>query len=84
MFVFVDGTHHKCYKETLNRGRSYTEPPTWTNDKKSTINPQNNYDNAIKVALNHDSTGKNPQRITRIRPSMDQYEWKDKFSHRTK
>ena len=42
------------------------------------INKKNSDDNcfqyAIAIALNHEKTKRDPQRITKIRPFIDQYE----------
>ena len=79
-----DGIHLLYYdfnKISLNRGRSYIEPAKWIKDKKSTINPKNNDDKcfqyAVTVALNHDKINKNPQRVSKIKPFIDQYNWND-------
>ena len=32
---------------------------------------------AVTVALNHEKIDKNPQRITKIKPFIDTYNWKD-------
>ena len=49
--------------------------------KKATINPKNNDDRcfqyALTVALNHEQIKKNSQRISKIKPFIDQYNWKD-------
>ena len=49
--------------------------------KKSTINPKYNDDNcfqyAITVALNPEQIQKDPQRITKIKPCIDKYNWKE-------
>ena len=51
----------------------------WLKNKKATINPKNNDDNcfqyALTVALNHQNIGKNLQRISKIKPFTDQYNW---------
>ena len=53
----------------------------WLKDKKSTINPINNdgkcFQYAVTLALNLDKIRKNPQRISKIKPFMDQYNCKD-------
>ena len=53
----------------------------WLKNKKATINPKNNDDNcfqyALTVVLNHQNNGKNPQRISKIKPFIDQYNWKE-------
>ena len=46
------------------------------------INPKNKDDKcfeyAITVALNHEQIKKDPQRITKIKPFIDQYNWKER------
>ena len=51
-------------------------------NKKATINPINKkYDNffqyAITVTLNYEEIGKYPGRITKIKPFMNKYNWKE-------
>ena len=50
-------------------------------NKKATTNPENNNDNcfqyASNVASNHQNIGKNPQRISKIKPFIDQYNWNE-------
>ena len=62
-------------KIRLNRGESYIDSPKWLKDKKSTTNPKNN--DAVTLALNLDKIKKDPQRISKIKPFIDQYNWKD-------
>ena len=68
-------------KVSLNRGGSYIEPAKWIKDKKSTINPKNNaykcFQYAVTVALNHDKIKKDPQRVSKIKPFINQYNWND-------
>ena len=50
--------------------------------KKATINPKNTKDNkcfqyALTSALNHREIGKDPQRISKIKPYIDKYNWED-------
>ena len=65
----------------LKRGESYINSPEWLKNKKSTINPKNNDDNcfqyALTVALNHQNIEKSPERISKIKPFIDQYNWKE-------
>ena len=67
-------------KVSLNRGESYIDSPKWLN-KKATINPKNNDDKcfqyALTVALNYEKIKKDPQRVSKIKPLIDQYNWKD-------
>ena len=61
--------HLHSLERCLKRGESYVDSPKWLKDKRATINPKNKKDNkcfkyAITVALNHQSIGNNPQRIS--------------------
>ena len=66
----------------MKRGESYIDSPEWLKNKKATINLENNDDNcfqyALTVALNHQNIEKNPQRISKIKPFIDQYHWKER------
>ena len=48
---------------------------------KAIINPENNDDNcfqyALTVVLNHQNIENNPQRISKIKPFIDQHNWKE-------
>ena len=50
-------------------------------NKKATINPKNNDDKcfqyALTVALKYEKIKKDHQRISKIKPFIDQYNWKD-------
>ena len=65
----------------MKRSGSYIDSPEWLKIKKATINPQNNDDNcfqyALTVALNHQNIANNLQRIPKIKPFIDQYNWKE-------
>ena len=75
-FDNVDSLSYKLNKIILNRGGSYIHSPKWLKNKKATINLKNNDDEcfqyAITVALNHEQIKKDPQRITKIIPFIDQ------------
>ena len=78
----VDLLYYHLQRITLKRGESYIDSPKWLKEKRATINPKSKKDNkcfkyAITVALNHQSIGSNPQRISKIEPFMGQYEWKN-------
>ena len=49
--------------------------------KKATINPKNNDDKcfqyAVTLALNLDKIKKDPQRVSRIKPFVEKYNWED-------
>ena len=59
----------------------YIDSPKWLKDKRSTVNPESNDDKcfqyAVTLALNFDKIKKDPQRISKIKPFIDQYNWKD-------
>ena len=89
-FVFddVNALYYDLNKITLNRVESYIDSPEWLKSKKATINPQNKKDvkcfqYALMVALNYQNIEKNPQRISKIKPFIDQYNWNkiDFLSH---
>ena len=82
-FVFdnVDLLNHDLHKIRLNRDGSYIESPEWLRNKKATINPKN-YDGkcfqyALTFALNYEQIKKNPLRISKIKPFINQYNWKE-------
>ena len=73
--------HYHLQKIRLKRGGSNIDSPKWLKSKKAAINPKNNDDScfqcALTVALNNRNIGKNPQRISKIKPFIDQYNWKE-------
>ena len=82
-FVFdhVHLLHYKCHKINPNRGGSHIDSPDWIKNKKATINPINKNDNkcfqyAVTVALNYEEIGKHSERITKIKPFINKYNWK--------
>ena len=80
-FDGVNLLYYNFNKISLNRGGSYTEPAKWIKDKKSIINPKNNdhkcFQYAVTLAFDYDKIDKNHQRISKIRPFIDQHNWKD-------
>ena len=80
-FDGVNLLYYDFNKISLNRGRPYIEPAKWVKDKKSTINPKNNdykcFQYVVTVALNRDKTKKDRQRVSKIKPFIDQYNWND-------
>ena len=70
------------HKIGLNRGSSYIDSPDWIKNKHATINPKNTKDNkcmqhSIIAALHHQEIKKNPQRIYKLKPFINNYNWKD-------
>ena len=80
-FDGVNFLYYDFNEISLNRGGSYIDSPKWLKDKKSTINPKNNDDKcfqyAVTLALNLDNIDNLPERIPKIKPFIDQYNWKD-------
>ena len=68
-------------KISINRGGSYIDSPEWLKNKRSTINSKNNdykcFQYAVTLALNLDKIKKDPQRISKIKPFIEQYNWSD-------
>ena len=68
-------------KISLYRAGSYIDSPKWLKDKKSTINPNNNdhkcFQYAVTLTLNLDNIDNHPERISKIKPFINQYNWKD-------
>ena len=83
-FVYdsVDVLYYNLNKVSLSRGVSYINSPKWLKIKKATINPQNKNDDrcfqyALTVALNYEKIKKDPQKISKIKPFIDRYNWKE-------
>ena len=68
----VTGNVIKLHKISLNRSGSYIDYP---------INPKNNDDKrfqyALTVALNYQNIKNNAERTHKIKPCIDQYNWKE-------
>ena len=82
-FVFdsVDLWHYHLQKLSLNRSGSYMDSLKWLKNKKATINSKNNdnksFQYAVTVALNYQNIKNNPERISKIKHFIDQYNWKE-------
>ena len=65
----------------MNKGGSYIGSPKWLTNKGATINPENKdnecFKYAITVALDYEKIGKDAQRISKINPFINNYNWKD-------
>ena len=82
-FVFesVDLLYYSLQKTALIRGKSYITSPKWLRKKGATINPLNYYDNncfqySTTAALNHQNIENNRERVSNLKPFIDQYNWK--------
>ena len=80
-FDGVNFLYYDFNKISINGYGSYIDSPKWLKDKKSAINPKNNdhkcFQYAATLALNLDKIKKDPQRISKIKPFIEQYNWKD-------
>ena len=80
-FDGVNLLYYDFNKISLNRGGSFIESAKWIKDKKSLINAKNNdykcFQYAVTVALNHDKINKHPQRVSKTKAFIDQYNWND-------
>ena len=81
VFDSVDLLHYHIQRIRLNWGRSYIDSPIWLNNKKATINAKNNDDKcfqyAITAALNYEQIKSHVERISNIKPFINQYNWKE-------
>ena len=77
----VDALGYNLHKVSLSRRGSNTDSPKWLKNKKATINPKNKdnkcFQYALTVALNYEQMKDHPERISKIKPFIDQYNWKD-------
>ena len=82
IFDYVDLTLMQFHSIELKRGSSYIPSPKWISDKRATINPQNTHNNkcfkyATIAALHHQEFDHHPQRITKLKPYINNYNQKD-------
>ena len=79
IFESVDLLSYSFHKISLKRGKSYIKSPEWVLNKRATINPKNKdnkcFQYSITVALNHQNIENNPERISNIKPFINQYIW---------
>ena len=79
-FIFdcVNLLYYKCHRINQNHVGSYVDSPDWI--KKAAINSINNDDKcfqyAATIALNHEKIGENSQRLSKIKPFINKYDWK--------
>ena len=80
-FDGINFSYYDFNKMSIYRGGTYIDLPKWLKDKRSTINPKNKdnkcFQYAATLALNLDNIDNHPERISKIKPFIDQYNWKD-------
>ena len=67
------------HKIISKRVKSCTKSSEWVINKRTTINPKNKdnkcFQYSITVALNHQNIENHPERISNIKPFINQYNW---------
>ena len=80
-FDSVDFLYYDFNKISINRAGSYIDSTKWIKSKKSTINPKNNdyecFQYAVTLVLNLARINSHPERISKIKPFIKQYNWKE-------
>ena len=82
-FIFdnYDSLYYDLNKISLSRGGSYIDSAEWLKNKKAIINPKTHdgkcFQYPLTLALNYEHIKKYPQRLSKIKPFIDQYNWKE-------
>ena len=82
-FIFngINYLYYDLNRITISKGGSYMESPKWLKDKKCIVNQKNNdtkcFQYAATLALNFDDIDRNPQRISKVKPFINNYKWND-------
>ena len=82
IFERIDLLEYHLHKISLNKGSLYIGSPIRIKNKRVTINPQNTEDNkcfqyAITTTLNYQNINHHPERISKLKPFINNYNWKD-------
>ena len=81
VFDYVEWLNYIFHKLDMKRSGSYIETPDWIKKKKATINVENDDDKcfqyAVTVALNYDKIKKHHQRVNKVKPFIEQYDWSE-------
>ena len=75
-FIFngINYLYYDLNRITISKGGSYIESPKWLKDKN---NDNKCFQYATTLALNINSIDKHHQRISKIKPFIDNYNWND-------
>ena len=82
-FIFngINYLYYDLNRITISKSGSYIESPKWLKDKKCTINKKSNdnkcFQYAANLALNINSINKHHQRISKIKPFINNHKWND-------
>ena len=80
-FIFngINYLYYDLNRITISKGGSYIESPKWLKDKKCTINQKNTDNKCFQydttLALNFNNIDKHHQRISKIKPFINNYNW---------
>ena len=81
IFERIDLLEYHFHKIRLNRGSSYIESHEWVKNKGVTINSKNKdnkcFQYAITAGLNYQNIDRHPERISKLEPFINNYNWKD-------
>ena len=82
IFERIDLLEYHLHKISLNRGSSYIDSNIWIKNKGVTVNPKNTknikcFQYAVTAALNYRNIGHRSERITKLEPFINNYNWKD-------
>ena len=73
----VNLLQYKCHRKNVKRCGSYTDSPDWIKNKKATINHIIkrilHAFNTLQQSHKRQKIGKNPKRITKLKPFIDKY-----------
>ena len=83
IFDKVNLLEYHLHKISLHRGSSYINSREWLKNKGATIYPKNTRDNEcfkypIIASLHHQEIERNLQRISKLEPFINNYNWKDR------
>ena len=81
IFDYVESLNYIFHKVDLKNSGSYIETPDWISKMKATINCENDdnrcFQYSITNALNYDKIGNHDQRVSKVKPFVNQYDWSE-------
>ena len=86
VFDYAESLNYIFHKVHLERLGSYIESPDWIKRKKTTIYVENDDDDkcfqySMTVALNYDEIKKHYQRVNKVKPFVNKYDWSETNFH---
>ena len=81
VFDYVESSNYIFHKVNSKRSGSYIETLDWIKKKRATINVENDDDKcfqySVTVALNYDEIKKHHQRVNKVKPFVNKYDWSE-------